>query len=91
MAGTTALGYQRESLPPGSEILFRSPTAWEQYRAYILAVIAAILIQSALISWLLYEHWRRQRAEILARNTTVRVDPCESHGDGRPTIGLNSA
>ena len=56
-------------LPPGSEILFRSPTAWEQYRGYILAVIAAILIQSALISWLLYEQRRRQRAEILARNT----------------------
>ena len=36
-------------LPPGSEIRFRNPTAWEQYRAYILAVIAAILIQAALI------------------------------------------
>jgi signal transduction histidine kinase len=56
-------------LPPGSEILFRPPTAWEQYRAYILAAIAAILVQSALISWLLYEQRRRQRAEILARNS----------------------
>ena len=56
-------------LPPGSEILFRNPTAWEQYRAYILGVIAAILMQSALIFWLLYEQRRRQRAEILARNT----------------------
>jgi hypothetical protein len=26
-------------------MMFRSPTVWEQYRAYILAVIAAILIQ----------------------------------------------
>ena len=47
--------------------MFRNPTVWEQYRAYILAFVAAILIQSALIAWLLYEHWRRQRAEILAR------------------------
>jgi signal transduction histidine kinase len=62
-------GISESSLPPGSEILFRSPTPWEQYRAYILAFIAAILIQSALIAWLLYEHWRRRRAEILARNT----------------------
>jgi signal transduction histidine kinase len=62
-------GISEKNLPPGSEIRFRNPTAWEQYRAYILAVIAAILIQFALISWLLYEHWRRQRAEILARNT----------------------
>ena len=62
-------GISESSLPLGSEILFRNPTAWEQYRAYILAIAAAILIQSALIFWLLYEHWRRQRAEILARNT----------------------
>ena len=62
-------GISESNLPPGSEIRFRNPTAWEQYRAYILAFIVAILIQSALIFWLLYEHWRRQRAEILARNT----------------------
>ena len=62
-------GISENSLPPGSKILFRNPTAWEQYRAYILSFIAAILVQSALISWLLYEHWRRQRAEIMARNT----------------------
>jgi signal transduction histidine kinase len=62
-------GISENSLPPGSEIRFRNPTAWEQYRAYILAVIAAILIQSALIFWLFYEQRRRQRAEILARNT----------------------
>ena len=79
-----------KNLPPGSEILFRDPTAWEQYRAYILAVPAAILIQAALIFWLLYEHWRRQRAEI-RRETPVRAEPRESHGNGRPTIGLNSA
>ena len=62
-------GIGENKLPPGSEIRFRNPTAWEQYRAYILAVTAAILIQTALISWLFYEHWRRQRAEIMARNT----------------------
>ena len=62
-------GISEKNLPPGSQILFRTPTAWEQYRAYILAFIAAILIQSVLISWLLYEHRRRQRAEIVARNT----------------------
>ena len=31
-------GISEKNLPPGSEILFRDPTAWEQYRAYILAV-----------------------------------------------------
>ena len=67
-------GISEKNLPPGSEILFRDPTVWEQYRAHILAVTAAILIQAALIFWLLYEHWRRQRAEILARNTTSELN-----------------
>ena len=80
-------GISESRLPPGSEILFRNPTVWEQYRAYILAVIAAILIQSALIFWLLYEHWRRQRAEILARNTMSEL----THVNRMATAGQLSA
>ena len=76
-----------KTLPPGSEILFRDPTVWEQYRAHILAVTAAILIQAALIFWLLYEHWRRQRAEILARNTMSEL----SHVNRLATAGQLSA
>jgi len=66
-------GISAKNLPPGGEILFRDPTVWEQYRAHILAVTTAILIQAALIFWLLYEHWRRHRAEILARNTMLEL------------------
>ena len=80
-------GISERNLPPGSEILFRDPTVWEQYRAHILAVTAAILIQAALIFWLLYEHWRRQRAEILARNTTSEL----SHVNRLATAGQLSA
>ena len=80
-------GISESRLPPGSEILFRNPTVWEQYRAYILAVIAAILIQSALIFWLLYEIWRRQHAEILARNTMSEL----THVNRMATAGQLSA
>ncbi len=62
-------GISESRLPPGSEILFRNPTPWEQYSTYILAITAAILIQAMLIFWFLYEHWRRQRAEVLVRHT----------------------
>jgi hypothetical protein len=55
-------GISEKNLPPGGKILFRDPTVWEQYRAHILAVTAAILIQAALIFWLLYEHWRAVQA-----------------------------
>ena len=80
-------GISEKNLPPGSEILFRDPTVWEQYRAHILAVTTAILIQAALIFWLLYEHWRRQRAEILARNTMSEL----SHVNRMATAGQLSA
>ena len=80
-------GISEKNLPPGGEILFRDPTVWEQYRAHILAVTAAILIQAALIFWLLYEHWRRQRAEILARTTISEL----SHVNRMATAGQLSA
>jgi signal transduction histidine kinase len=80
-------GISESRLPAGSEIMFRNPTVWEQYRGYILAFIAAILTQSVLISWLLYEHWRRQRAEILARNTMSEL----THVNRVATVGQLSA
>jgi len=58
-----------DSLPPGSKIRFRKLGMWEQYRPYVFAVVALILSQAALITWLLYEHRRRQKAEVLTRST----------------------
>jgi signal transduction histidine kinase len=58
-------------LPPGSKIQFRQPTAWEQYRTATLAVTAALLVQSVLIVWLLYEQRRRKIAEA---NSLQRVN-----------------
>jgi signal transduction histidine kinase len=53
----------RESrLPPGSDIRFRDPTFWQQHRALIFAALL-VLVQAALIVWLIYEHRRRQIAE----------------------------
>ncbi|MGA7016659.1 MAG: ATP-binding protein, partial [Pseudolabrys sp.] len=44
-------------------------------------------IQTALILWLVYEHWRRQRAEILARNTMSEL----THVNRVATVGELSA
>jgi signal transduction histidine kinase len=62
-------GISESRLPPGSGIFFREPTVWEQYRKEILAICALLLAQIALITWLIYEHRRRSRAEVLARNS----------------------
>jgi signal transduction histidine kinase len=62
-------GISERRLPPGSEIFFRDPTAWDKYRLQISLVSALLLLQGALISWLIYEQRRRSRAEILARTS----------------------
>src|SRR5712672_4586396 len=51
-------------LPPGSEILFREPTAWERYSWQIALIIAVILLQAGLISALLNAHRWRRLAEV---------------------------
>ena len=56
-------------LPPGSELRFREPSMWEQYRGLILVTFAAVLAQGALIFWLLYERRRRHVAEAARRET----------------------
>lgn len=61
-------GISESRLPPGSEIHFRNPTAWDQYRLQILGALAILLLQAGLIAWLLYEHQHRHLAEVQARN-----------------------
>src|SRR4029079_5531966 len=48
-------------LPPGTQVLFRTPTVWERYRALFLVIAAIIAAQSALIALLLLERRRRIR------------------------------
>jgi signal transduction histidine kinase len=56
-------------LPSGSIVRFREPTIWEQYRWYVIAALAIIAIQAALIADLLLQHARRRRSEAdLQRN-----------------------
>jgi signal transduction histidine kinase len=62
-------GISEKNLPPGSEILFRPPTEWEQYKTPILVISGAILVQALLIAWLLHERHYRRRAERTARET----------------------
>jgi len=60
-------------LPPGSEVHFRALTMWEQYRTQVLGVCAALLVQAALILWLMYEHRRRSLAEVRSHNAMAEL------------------
>jgi signal transduction histidine kinase len=50
-------------LPAGSEIRFREPSMWQQYRWRVIVVAAFMLLQTALIFGLLYEDRRRRIME----------------------------
>ena len=60
-------GISEPSLPPGSVVRFREPTAWERYRPYLAVGTTILLLQSALIAGLFWQRFRRRRAE---RETT---------------------
>ena len=58
-----------ESLvPPGATVLFRTPTMWERYKAYIVGVWLLVLTQSALIAVLLVQRRRLRKAEEIVRH-----------------------
>jgi len=50
-------------LPKGSTILYRTPTVWERYRAWIIGLVTVILAQAVLIAALITNVVRRRRAE----------------------------
>lgn len=60
-------GLDEARLPSGSVIRYRDPSAWQQYRWYILGTIAVVLLQSALIAGMVLARARRRQAEEDAR------------------------
>src|SRR5262245_8900811 len=80
-------GISENRLPVGSEIRFRSPTAWEQYRWQIMLISAVLVLQSLLIAGLFYEHRRRRQAEVEASSRMAEL----AHMNRSAAIGQMSA
>jgi len=68
-------GIDPARLPPGSQLLFFTPTVWERYRTYIIATILVVAAQLLAIAGLLVQRARRRRAEemVMAREATIRT------------------
>jgi signal transduction histidine kinase len=93
-------GISESRLPLASGILFREPTAWERYRWQITSVLLALLVQSALITWLLVERLGRHRAETRSRKLSLEVihlnraaeagalSASFAHDLGQPTLSI---
>jgi len=56
-------------LPSGSIIHFREPTLWEQYAWYIIAALAIMALQAAMITNLFLERARRRRTAAVLRES----------------------
>jgi signal transduction histidine kinase/ABC-type uncharacterized transport system substrate-binding protein len=80
-------GIREASLPPGSQVYFRDPGLWDRYKLPIFAILSAILLQSGLICWLIYEHRRRSLAEVRSRNAMAEL----AHFNRLETAGQLSA
>ena len=74
-------------LPPGSEIRFRPPGLWEQYRWELSAAGLVAAIQTALIAGLLLERRRRTVAESTSRRHLEEV----THLNRSAAVGVLSA
>ena len=62
-------GVNEARLPAGSIIQFRQPSAWDQYKWYILGATTLLVLQSALIGGLVAQGARRRRAEVAVRES----------------------
>jgi signal transduction histidine kinase len=60
-------------LPSGTIVRFRTPSAWEQYKWYVLAGLAAIVAQFALIIALVVEMRRRKTSDLAIKNLSGRL------------------
>jgi signal transduction histidine kinase/ABC-type uncharacterized transport system substrate-binding protein len=60
-------------LPPGSDVRFRPPSAWELYHWQILAAIGVVLLQGAVLGGLIIERHRRHSAEEESRRRIMQV------------------
>src|SRR6185503_4894041 len=66
-------GVSDSDIPGGAFVQFREPRVWETYRWQLSLIAAVILVQAALILGLLYEHRRRNAAEVQAQQRMVEL------------------
>jgi PAS domain S-box-containing protein len=65
-------GISDSRLPPGSVVRYRQPGLWEQYGLYIVGAASLMVLQTALISGLLFQRATRRRIERSLRENQQR-------------------
>ena len=67
------LNLSDSNLPPGTVVLNKPPSIWEQHRDLVLAGLAVIALQTAFVAALLIQRHRRRRAELLLKESEERM------------------
>jgi signal transduction histidine kinase len=65
-------GIDAALLPAESIVRFRTPTAWDLYRWYIVGAASVVVVQALLIAGLLVQRGKRRKAELALRVTSDR-------------------
>ena len=66
-------GLKERNLPPGSVVLFKEPTVWDEHRNLVLATLFVVGLQSLFVAALLFQRRRRRQAEISLRESEERM------------------
>jgi signal transduction histidine kinase len=66
-------GLDEKNLAAGTEIRFREAGVWEQYRWYIIAIVAVLLAQAVAVGAMYIERRRRQAAQDALRERLLQV------------------
>ncbi len=66
-------GLKERDLPPGSVVLFKEPTIWDEHRNLVLATLFVVGLQSLFVAALLFQRRRRRQAEISLRESEERM------------------
>jgi signal transduction histidine kinase len=66
-------GISEARVPAGTSVLFWEPGAWDQYRGYIVGVLALMLVQMALIAGLLVQRSKRRKAELKLLSSQAKL------------------
>ncbi len=82
-------GISESRLPPGSEICFREPTAWEKYRVQILAIFAALFWAGRVDLLADLRASASQSCRGPRSQFHGRAHPHESRGDSRGIVRLD--
>ena len=66
-------GIREADLPAGSQIDFREPSFWSQHRWTVVGIASVVLMQTLMISALLFERFRRRLAEAASRRRLLEL------------------